>query len=90
MVIIGNNCWAGCGGLYRFSCCSSLALINRGKACGASTDRVYINRVCIDGVYTDKAYINRAFNIIYSKSPISLGNSGFIYIKGPIKIPLSL
>jgi hypothetical protein len=58
-----------------------------GGACedGAVIDGAYIDGACVDGAYADGAC-----NIIYSKSPISLGNGGFIYIKGPIKILLSL
>jgi hypothetical protein len=58
-------------------------------------DGAYIDGACRDGAYTNRAYVDGACvdgacNIIYSKSPISLGNSRFIYIKGPIKILLSL
>ena len=43
-VAIGSNCWVGCGGLYKLSCYSSLALVNEeGKA----------NRVCMDGACAD-------------------------------------
>ena len=43
-------------------------------------DRAYTGGACTDGTY----------NIIYSKSPISPGNGGFVYIESPIKILLSL
>ena len=43
-----------------------------------------------DGACVDRAYGDGAYNIIYSKSPISPGDGGFVYIKGPTKILLSL
>ena len=63
-----------------------------GRACA---DGAYTGGACADGGYTDGACVGRvcaggACDVIYSKSPTSLGDSRFIYIKGPIKIPLSL
>ena len=49
---------------------------------GACIDGAYIGGVCADGVC----------DIIYCKSPTSvpLGNGGFIYIKGPIRLKILL
>ena len=57
------------------------------KAC---VDRAYTDRACIDRAYIDRAYIDKAYDIIYSKSPISLGNGGFISIKGPKRLEVQL
>ena len=68
------------------------ACIDRACAGGA-----YINRACVDGACVgraciDKACADGAYNIIYNKSPASIppGNSGFIYINGPIKLEILL
>ena len=63
-----------------------------GKACadGACGDGACTGRACVDKAYTGKAFADGACDIIYSKSPISLGNGGFVYIKGFIKILLNL
>ena len=48
-------CWA-CGGLYKFSCCRSLALIKEeGKA-----SRAYTGGACADGAYVDGACVGGA------------------------------
>ena len=65
--------------------CTGKAFADRTYAGG-----VYINRACIDRACRDGAYIGKACDIIYSKSPTSLGNGGFVYIKGSTKILLSL
>ena len=53
--------WAGYGGLYKLSCCKSLALVKgEGEASGACADRAYadgayMDRACVDRVYADRA-----------------------------------
>ena len=50
-VAAGSDCWAGCGGLYKLGCHSSLALVNKeGEASGACADRA-----CVDGACADRA-----------------------------------
>ena len=67
------------------------AYIDKAVVDKAYLDETYIDRTCTGGVYIDRAYINKAYNIIYSKSPsVPLGNSEFIYIKGPIKLKILL
>ena len=57
-VAIGSDCWAGCGGLYKLGCRSSLALVNgegeASRACmgGAYADRAYADGACIGGACT--------------------------------------
>ena len=53
-------------------------------------DGACVDGACVDGACVDGACADGACDIVYGKSPISPGNGGFIYIKGPIKIPLSL
>ena len=44
------GCWAGCGGLYKLSCHSSLALVNEeGEASGACVDGACADGACVDG-----------------------------------------
>ena len=55
-VAVGSNCWAGCGDLYKLGCRGSLALVNeKGKAGGASADRVCADRACADRACADGA-----------------------------------
>ena len=63
-----------------------------GRACtdGACGDGAYTDRACVGKAHADRACVDEACDIIYGKSPISLGNSGFVYIEGPTKILLSL
>ena len=82
-------------GAYRDGACvdgayTDGAYVDRACIGRAYRDRAYIGKACTGGAYVGKAYMDRAYNIIYSKSPISPGNGGFIYIKGPTKILLSL
>ena len=66
-VATGSDYWAGCRGLYKLSCRSSLALVNKdgeaSEACaeGTCVDGAYIDkscagRGCADGAYTGGAY----------------------------------
>ena len=54
-VVVGGDCWAGCGGSYELSCRGSLALVNEDKASGASADRA-----CADGACADEAFVDGA------------------------------
>jgi uncharacterized protein YjbI with pentapeptide repeats len=88
----GGACVDGAytGGAYINGACADGAYID-----GACRDGACIGGAYIGGAYTNRAYadgacVDGACDIVYSKSPISLGNSRFIYIKGPIKILLSL
>ena len=112
-VTVGSNCWAGCGGLYKLSCHSSLALVNKGEASRAYTDGACAGKTCTDGACADRACVDRACagrafadgacaggayagracmdgarDIVYSKSPISPGNGGFVSIKGPKRLEI--
>ena len=70
-VTAGSDCWAGCGGLYKLGCHSSLALVNEGEASGAYTDGACADGACaggacadgacVDGAYIDGAYIDGAY-----------------------------
>ena len=52
---------AGCGGLYRLSCYSSLTLVNKeGEASRAFADRACADVVYIGGGYIGGAYIDGA------------------------------
>ena len=75
------------GGAYINKACKDKTYTYRAYIGGACIDKTCIDKACIDKACTDKAY-----NIIYNKSPagISLGNSGFIYVKGPIKLKILL
>ena len=54
-VVAGSDCWEGCGGLYKFSCYSSLALVNEGEASGACADGACADGACVDGACADGA-----------------------------------
>ena len=59
-VAAGSDCWAGCGGLYKFGCHSSLALVNEeGEASGACADGACTGGACADGACTDGACVDR-------------------------------
>ena len=60
-VAAGSNCWAGCGGLYKLGCRSSLVLVNEGgKASGAYVDGACAGGACADGAVVDGAYADGA------------------------------
>ena len=46
--------------MYELGCRGSLALVNEGKASGASADGAYAGRVCMDRACTGGAYADRA------------------------------
>ena len=49
-------CWVGCGGLYKFGCYRSLALVKgEGKASGAC-----VGGACVDGACVGRASIDGA------------------------------
>ena len=55
-VTAGSDCWAGCGGLYKLGCHSSLALVNKeGEASGACSDRACADRACAGEACADGA-----------------------------------
>ena len=61
VVAAGSDCWVGCGGLYKLSCHSSLALVNEeGEASGACADGACTGGACTGGACTDGACVDGA------------------------------
>ena len=60
-VAAGSDCWAGCGGLYKLGCRSSLALVNEeGEAGGACMDGACADGACAGGACVDGACVGGA------------------------------
>jgi hypothetical protein len=66
--------------LYKLSCHSPLALVNEGKASGASADGacaggayiggVCVNEACVDGACANGACIGRVAGVYYNSSTV--------------------
>ena len=64
---------------------------------GACVDGACVDGACVDGACMDRACTggvcaDGVCDIIYGKSPtgVPLGNGGFVYIKGPIRLEILL
>jgi hypothetical protein len=72
--------------------CVGGACVDGACADGACIDGACGGGACAGGVCVGRACVDGACDIVYGKSPASipLGNSGFVYIKGPIKLEILL